>query len=77
MHHAATPPSHARARSLSLAYLLTLLYETQMSNSPPLSGQTVVEGTYDGAGKLHNFTVTLAARQKDVEFAGCVKEIVN
>lgn len=37
---------------------------------------TVVEGTYDGAGKLSAFSVTPAERKQDVQFAGCVKQVV-
>jgi hypothetical protein len=36
-------------------------------------GSTVVEGYYDGKGNVSGFSVTPAARQQDVVFAGCVK----
>ena len=35
-------------------------------------GNTVVEGVYDGAGKVSKFTVTPESRKSDVVFAGCV-----
>lgn len=38
-------------------------------------GNTVVSGSYDGAGTLTNFSVTPAARKADVTFAGCVKTV--
>jgi hypothetical protein len=33
---------------------------------------TVIEGYYDGAGKLLDLSVTPEARKKDVVFAGCI-----
>ena len=38
-------------------------------------GKTTVEGSYDGAGKLSNFTVSPKERRADVVFAGCVKSV--
>ena len=38
-------------------------------------GNTVVEGSYDGAGKLSRFTVTPASRRADIVFAGCVTSV--
>ena len=38
-------------------------------------GKTIVEGSYDGAGKLSNFTVSPEDRRADVVFAGCVKSV--
>jgi hypothetical protein len=37
--------------------------------------KTVVEGSYDGARKLLNFTVLPKERRVDVVFAGCVKSV--
>ena len=39
-------------------------------------GRTVVQGSYDGAGTLSNFTVTPPERKADVTFAACVKAVV-
>jgi hypothetical protein len=39
-------------------------------------GRTVVQGSYDGAGTLSNFTVTPLERKADVTFAACVKAVV-
>jgi hypothetical protein len=36
---------------------------------------TVVEGYYDGAGKLSNFSVTPETRRADVVFADCVNKV--
>lgn len=36
-------------------------------------GQTVVSGSYDGAGTLSNFSVTPESRRQDVVFADCVQ----
>ena len=38
-------------------------------------GNTTVGGSYDGAGKLTNFTVLPKERRADVTFAGCVKSV--
>ena len=37
--------------------------------------KTAVEGSYDGARKLLNFTVLPKERRVEVVFAGCVKSV--
>ena len=39
-------------------------------------GPTVLEGMYDGAGTLSNFSVSPPERKADVVFAGCVHTVL-